>query len=93
MKKQKVQLTERKKRKRKNESAIGGKLSLKTSPSVRAEIDEIAKRERVSINFFCVSGIKWFLKQYRQTGDMFLFGESENAPRAGRKRTILTVEK
>lgn len=92
MKSQKMPLIVRKKYRKKNNSAVAGKISLKTSPSLRAEIDAIARENRVSINHLCCCGLRFFLKHYRLTGDVFMFESEVSAPRPGRKRMIHHVE-
>ena len=92
MKSQKVPLVVRKKYRKKNNCAVAGKVSLKTSPSMRAEIDAIARKNRVSINHLCCCGLRFFLTHYRLVGDLDMFQDAANPPRAGRKRVIHHVE-
>lgn len=93
-KKENVLLTIRKKGKyrRKDSIAVEGKLSLKVTPEMRQELDSIATSNRISVNFLCACAFKYFLQQYRMTGEIFAYEEQQNAPRPGRKRIIHEVE-
>jgi hypothetical protein len=82
----------RKRYKKKNNSAIAGKVSLKVSVLMRKRIDEIAALERLSVNFLCGYGLEWFLREYEKSGSLLEIGDSLQIPRPGRKRQIHEVD-
>ncbi len=82
----------KKKYRKKNHSAIGGRLTLKVSPEQRALIDSICRKERLSLNFFCGYGLTFFLRQYQACGNLFDLAGPAEMTRPGRKRRIHEIE-